>query len=117
MRFVLICAALAAVAPACAQTINEFRDKFMRTFGDECLRTQRAAPGNAGVSDDIIVKYCGCMSRHAPEFVTMDDILELARTGQRGRDLQKKLNAAGDACAAWIRGEVVDGPIEPKGAR
>lgn len=117
MRFVLLCATIVAAVPACAQTINEFRENFMSTFGDECLRTQRAAPGNSGVSDDIIVKYCGCMSRHAPEFVTMDDIMEIARTGQRGRELQKRLNAAGEACAAWIRGEVVDGPIGPKDRR
>lgn len=114
MRYTFFFVILVATGSAFAQTVNDFRDNFIRTFGDQCLRTQRAAPGNSGVSDEIIVKYCDCMARHAPEFVTMDDLTELARTGQRGRELQNKLNAAGDACAAWIRGEVVDGPIKPK---
>ena len=103
---------------AAGQSINEFKDNFVRTFGDQCLQTQRAPPENANLPDEVVVKYCGCVTRHAPEVITMDDFAELARTGKRGRELQNKLNAFGKTCVEWIRGEVRDdGPIEPKDRR
>ncbi len=108
----------AMTCPASAQTIDQFKDNFVRVFGEQCLSTQRASAENASLPDETIVKYCGCVTRHAPEVVTYEDLQVIEKTGQRGRGLQNKLNALGKTCAEWMRGEVRDdGPIVPKGAK
>jgi hypothetical protein len=117
MRFVLICAALLAAAPAFAQSVRDFGRDFEKSMNEDCLRRQRAAPVNAGLPDAMLVKYCGCIARHAPDIFSMEDLMEIARTGQRGRDLQNKLNAAGEACMAWVNGEISDEMVETKPRR
>ena len=91
--FVVLTTAIAV--PAVAQTIDQFRGEFVKSFGDECLKIQRSAPANANVADVLVVKYCGCVTKHAPEVVTVDDLMDINKTGQRSRNLQNKLNALG----------------------
>jgi len=109
MRIALTAAALLMLCgTAMAQSIDKFREDFVRNFGESCLKTQRAAPENASQPDAVIVKYCGCVTRHAPEIITVDDLMEISRTGKRSREMQMKLNSMGEACLAWMNGEVTD---------
>jgi hypothetical protein len=96
---------------ASAQTLDSFSSKFAIAVERECIPYQRAAPLNAKMSDAQIAQYCSCVARHSIEVVTLEEIIELQKTGQRPRSMQIKLNALGTTCVEVLMGKTKDGPI------
>jgi hypothetical protein len=103
-----------AAAVATAQTIDQFRNVWIDGVRTNCVTTQRASSENQRVTDGQIAQYCDCVARHSAEVITIDEVFELHRTGQRPPDMQKKLNAMGETCVEVILGRVKDGPIKPQ---
>lgn len=95
-----------------AQTIDQFSSSFVESMTKECKQTQRADAQNAKMTDSQIAQYCSCVSRHSVEVVTMPEVFELARTGERPKTMQQKLNALGTTCVEVLLGKTRDGPIK-----
>lgn len=101
-------------SPVSAQTIQEFSSYWSDTIDRECQPTQRSAPENARLTDAQLTQYCGCVGRHSVEVITMKEVFELSKTGQRPRSMQQKLNALGATCAEVVMGKTKDEPINPR---
>lgn len=100
--------------PLFAQTIQEFSAYWTDTISKECQPTQRAAPENSKLTDAQLAQYCGCIGRHSAEVVTMNEVFELSKTGQRPKSMQQKLNALGATCTEVVMGKTKDEPIKPR---
>jgi hypothetical protein len=83
---------------ASAQTISDFRAKFLSDGVRECVVVQREDSQNRGISDRQLSQYCECVMKSASETLTLSELEEMGRTGVNPQSAQTKLNSAGASC-------------------
>jgi hypothetical protein len=67
-----------------AKLEGPFRDGFVRGAEDSCLKSQKDAPANGQISENLLAGYCTCSANFIADNSTPDKMLLAAGDIQRG---------------------------------
>jgi hypothetical protein len=71
---VVIALGLSATA-AQARLEGQFREAFVRTAQDSCLRKQKSAAVNAQISENLLAAYCTCAAGYMADNANADQLV------------------------------------------
>ena len=74
---------------------GQTREKFVGDFADSCLSSQRKLAENAGLSDHLMKKYCGCV---ASGFADVTSVAEMRRGPPDRSVIETKVNPIAQRC-------------------
>jgi hypothetical protein len=91
---------VANISASSAQTFSDYSGRFVKSSNEECLRKQRMAEENKGISNSQIEQYCSCVMKRMVDVLTMSELQAIEKTGINPQSVQTKMNVAGASCVS-----------------